>query len=364
MDPKIEKLKLWMSGKKVGPYLVEIWPTNRCNLKCLMCGTWAHRRQLEKQGIRYDPLSEIRLEVSKNRLLKLVKEAKDLNVKEFLITGGGEPFIRKNTTLKLMERIKKQKMFGNLNTNGTLLSKKDIEKIVSISWDIIMFSVDAPDAKTHDFIRGVPGTFSKLLSTISYFNKTKKKLKKDKPKIVFNTVLTNRIHTSLDKMIEFASNVGCESITFIPLIAYDEISKILEFSTEQKKEFKKNAKKAIKISKELGINTNLESLLNPKFDKKRVEKEIEKSPKDFIHSLCFEPFLHLIVKGNGETTACPMLEGSPENIKEKTLKQIWFGDYFDSLRRRFINRKMPNECENCVFMQFERNKIIREKLSI
>lgn len=89
MEERIERLRKW-SENKVGPFIVEIWPTNRCNLKCIMCGTWANRRRLEEKEIKYNPKEEMKSEVSEKRLIKLVEEANDLDAREFLITGGGE----------------------------------------------------------------------------------------------------------------------------------------------------------------------------------------------------------------------------------------------------------------------------------
>jgi MoaA/NifB/PqqE/SkfB family radical SAM enzyme len=364
MEEKIERLKMWLKGK-AGPFLIEIWPTNRCNLRCIMCGTWANRRKMEEKGIKYNPNEEMKNEVSEERLLNLVEESKELGAREFLITGGGEPFIRKTTTLKLMEKIKALNLFGNLNTNGTLLTKGDINKIIDIEWDMMMFSIDAPDANTHDYIRGLRGCFEKAKENLLLIKKEKKKLKKEKPKIVFNTVLSNKIYDKIDKLIEFASEVGCEDITFIPLIPYDEQARKIELSEKQKLRLEEKKENLIKISKKFGINTNLAelnfSVLSDRMSE-AILKEIENSPKDLIHSPCFEPFLHLLVKANGETTFCCMMENSPENIKEKSLEQIWFGDYFNEQRRNFINKNVRKECEFCVFSQFTRNREIRGEL--
>jgi MoaA/NifB/PqqE/SkfB family radical SAM enzyme len=365
MEERIRRLKEWIENKRAGPFLIEIWPTNRCNLRCIMCGTWANRRRLEEEGIKYNPIEEMKNEVSEKRLLNLVAEAKELNVKEFLITGGGEPLIRKDTTLKLMKKIKAMGFFGNLNTNGTLFTREDMNDIVGIGWDMIMFSLDAPDAKTHDYIRGMKGCFKKVEENLLVFKKLKKKLRSDKPKIVFNTVLNNKIYDKIDKLIKFASQVECESITFIPLIPYDEVTRKIELNDHQKLKLSRKLKKIINVSKKLGVNTNLNELNFSVSGGKMNEailNEIKNSPRDLVHVPCFEPFLHFLVKANGEATFCCMIENSSENIKEKSLSEIWFGKYFNEQRKNFINKKIREECKFCVFSQFLRNKETRENL--
>jgi MoaA/NifB/PqqE/SkfB family radical SAM enzyme len=366
MEERIERLKMWLKGK-AGPFLIEIWPTNRCNLKCIMCGTWANRRKMEEKGMKYNPKEEMRNEVSEERLLNLVREAKQLGAREFLITGGGEPFIRKATTLKLMNEIKTLNLSGNLNTNGTLLNKEDIKKIIEMGWDMLMFSIDAPDSKTHDFIRGMKGCFQKVKENLILIKKEKKRMKVDKPKIVFNTVLSNKICDKIDKLIKFASKVDCEDITFIPLIPYDKKARKIELNEKQKIELKKRMENLMNISRKFEINTNLSELdfcISTDKMNEAILREIENSPKDLAHSACFEPFLHFLVKANGEATFCCMIENSPENIKEKSLEEIWFGEFFNKERGDFINKSIKSECKFCVFSQFTKNKKIREMLKL
>lgn len=364
MDERSKRLKSWYE-KKVGPFSIEIWPTNRCNLKCAMCGTWANRRKLEGRGIRYDVNEEIKNEISEKKLINLVGEAKRIEVREFLITGGGEPFVRRNTTLTLMKEIKSGSMFGNLNTNGTLLKKEDLNEIVEIGWDMMMISVDGHDSKTHDAIRGSTGSFEKIKENLMYLKKSKKISRSDKPKIVFNTVLNNKIYDKIGKLIEFASRANCDDITFIPLIPYDQASKKIELNNHQKLKLEKNIDNLINISKKFEVKTNLNgldlSVSSGQMDV-TINDEIKNSPKDLTHSPCYEPFLHLLIKANGESTFCCMIENSPENIKEKSLKEIWFGNYLIRQRVNFVNKVITEECKYCVFPQFLRNRQIREEL--
>lgn len=366
MNEKIDRLTSWVKDEKVGPLSLEIWPTNRCNLKCKMCGTWASRRRLEERGMKYNLDEEKKNEVSKKRLLKLIEEAKGLGVRECLLTGGGEPLIRKHLSMQLMKKIKEYGMFGNINTNGTLISSENVKKIIKMEWDMMMFSVDSPDPEDNDYIKGVKESFERVRKILLHFKEYKKKIHSKKPKIVFNTVLTNKIYNRLGEMIEFASEVGCEDITFIPLIIYDELVKTLELNENENKIFQQKVPRVIKLSEKLGVHTNLPTLysnLNESMDEK-IMIEIKNSPNDLTHSPCFEPFLHFLVKGNGEATACCMLENSPENIKRRSLEDTWFGEYFTELRRKIINRSLPKECKNCVFSQFIRNKQTREELKV
>jgi MoaA/NifB/PqqE/SkfB family radical SAM enzyme len=367
MEEKIQRLIEWAKGKKVGPLSLELWPTNRCNLRCIMCGTWANRRRAEEKGIIYNPEKEKERELPDEVWLKITEEAIQLGAKEFLITGGGEPLVRKETTLKLMEKIKQYDTFGTLNTNGTLFSPTDIKKVISFGWDMIIFSVDAPNAKIQDFIKNVPGTFNRVKKILLEFKKQKRKRKTDKPKIVFNTVVLNKNFEYLPKLVKFASSVDCESITFIPLIVFDKFVEKYKLSSKQNSKLRKVLKEVDILSKKFGIHTNACDILNFQQDERIdeiIKKEISSFPPSLTSAACYEPFLHLLITPEGEATACCMLAGKGTKVdwSKTKLKEVWFGEWFDKLRQQFIKKELSTECGNCVFSQFRRNEEIRQKL--
>ena len=347
----LERLEKWKRGIKTGPLLLELWPTHRCNLHCKMCGTWIHR---EKTG-NYDVVEEKRNEIDDSRILEIIGEAKQLGVEEVLITGGGEPLMRKDVVIEAMRRVKEFGMYGNLNTNGTLFSKKDLEEIVEMGWDLIMFSIDGV-GKTHDWVRGMNGCFETLRRNLLLLKEIKQERATNLPRISFNTVLTKFLLDELEELVKFAHEVGCNDITLIPLIIFDQ--KIEKLKPEDDNKLKYKLKEGLSLANKLGIHTNFESLLGNSYED--LKEPLEKGK--FENSPCYEPFLHILIKATGETTACCMLENSPENAKEKSLKEIWFGEYFENMRKDFVRWKMPEECKNCVHSQFIRNMWIREKL--
>lgn len=369
MKEKIKRLVIWSKGGKVGPLSLEIWPTNRCNLKCVMCGTWASRRKAMEKGLIYKPEEEKKRELPDKIWLKIVDEAIKLDVKEFLITGGGEPLMRKGTVIKLMEKIKECGAYGTLNTNGTLLSQKDVLKFINIGWDMIIFSLDGPNGKTHDAIRNVKGTFNKVKKILLEIKKQKIKLKVEKPKVVFNTVILNKNFEKLQKLVEFASLVGCEDITFIPLITFDKSVEKYKLSSLQRFKLSKIIDRVEKLSQQLGVHTNiLQFRENPIGDTSRMNELIlseVKSSSGFASIPCYEPFLHLLITPDGLTTSCCMLAGKgvKEDFTSKGLKDIWFGEWFNNLREQFLRKELPIECGTCVFSQFIRNKELREEIS-
>lgn len=379
MQEKIKRLVEWSRGKKLGPLSIEIWPTNKCNLKCVMCGTWAERERLMESG-KYDKEEEERGEMCKEKFVEILKESIELGVKECLITGGGEPLVKKPITFGLAELAKKHGMYGNINTNGTLFTKEDIIKLIEIGWDRIMFSIDGPDAETHDFIRSVPGTFDRCMNSLQLLKNLKEEYSKDKPAISFNVVIHNRNYKNLSEMIKLAQKVNCEDITFMPLIPFENMRDTLNLDKEQWNELRKLVPYIKKLSEKYGVTTNIEefsgvSSHSPNGCSPEAEIEAKTETEDglslsnaigekiplFSYLPCYEPFLHIVVKPGGHVSPCCMIYGE-DNIKEKSLEDVWFGEYFNSLRNLFLRKKIPKECSTCVHSQFVRNKILREKL--
>jgi len=49
MDQISEKLFKWFNGSKAPPDMVQIYPTNRCNLECIFCTQRLNTYNLEEE---------------------------------------------------------------------------------------------------------------------------------------------------------------------------------------------------------------------------------------------------------------------------------------------------------------------------
>ncbi|MEM5855052.1 MAG: radical SAM protein [Candidatus Aenigmatarchaeota archaeon] len=348
MEELIKRLVEWYKGIPQGPISVHLDPTNRCNLKCRFCWQRSHER--------FGWLNR-RNELSEEKLLKIVRDAAKLGVRDWLISGGGEPFVRLDTTTKIMIEIKKHSMYGDIITNGTLLDEFHIKRIVQAGWDVLRFSLNAPDEKTHDFLVNKKGAYKKIIGNIKKVQKLKETLGKDKPEIGFNTVITSRNYFLFPSLVDLLDELGGKILNTQTIILYDNVEKIWSLNKKQKRESLKYLREALKKCKRYGIKTNLENYLSREVIEKTTEmneivelgkKEVEKinSSKNFVKTFCFEPFYLMTIRANGTVGSCRLFGDKGDNIKNKTLKEIWFGDYFRKARENLI--KGPQEfCSKC-----------------
>ncbi|MEK7866766.1 MAG: radical SAM protein, partial [Planctomycetota bacterium] len=99
--------------------------TYKCNLQCSFCFI-------------KDVLNTKRAELSFEEIRGLVADAKDLGAGFFLI--GGEPFARRDT-VDIVELIKSEGLKCGANTNGILLSNRDMDRLAASGMDYLIFSL-------------------------------------------------------------------------------------------------------------------------------------------------------------------------------------------------------------------------------
>ncbi len=109
--------------------------TYRCNLNCIHC---------------YEPKSGA--EMSTDDVLALIDQAADLGVPHISF-GGGEPLLRKDI-FRLLEYARDRGIAVELLSNGTLIKKNVVEKLLDCGVRAVSVSLDSADPEVHNAIRG------------------------------------------------------------------------------------------------------------------------------------------------------------------------------------------------------------------
>ena len=159
-----------------GPTFIDIELSNRCNLKCKMC--WFHGEN--GIGDRYR-----NSEMTTKEILGFVNQLAPYKPKIYF--GGGEPFTREDF-LPILGHVKSFDLPISFTTNGTLLDREKVQKIVALGIDEINFSIDGYE-ELHDEQRGT-GNFSKVTSNIKKITECKKEKNLKRPFIAINITIT------------------------------------------------------------------------------------------------------------------------------------------------------------------------------
>ncbi|MFB6075927.1 MAG: radical SAM/SPASM domain-containing protein [Candidatus Aenigmatarchaeota archaeon] len=336
----------WLNGKPSPPVKIEYELTNRCNLNCLSCKAM---KNFELSP--YIPENEI----SSKRAIELIRNVAKLDVKIIKLTGGGEP-LEKNSVIEIMEEIKSENIKGELNTNGTLLNKEMINKLVDIGWDTVIISLDAPDAETNDILRQRRGSFGKVVENIKKIQRTKKEFNKELPRIEIATVWSKGNSEKLNEMVEVCKFLNVGGFILQPLRIKDH--KYDGFLLIQDKQKAKNNLEMARIRLDnSGIDNNL-SDIDIQISNKNSQEILDLKKNDRNDPLtridCLSPFVDVKIYPNGDVGPCQNGGREPnkdmKSLKSSKLKGIWYSDYFNKIRKESILGKLKekeNFCKSC-----------------
>ncbi|MFP4117175.1 MAG: radical SAM protein [Candidatus Aenigmatarchaeota archaeon] len=358
----VNRLKKWIKGEEAGPVRIDIEPTACCNLECKFC--W-QRDEKRLEWCDYDDL------ISQGRLVEIVKEASALGVKEWQVAGGWEPTANMEKTYPMLKEIKKHDMYGCLTTNGVGFTEDQIKKLVELGWDQILFSVEGPDSRTHDSLTQVKGSFEKVKRNVNLFKKYKEELGKKKPEYSVHAVLNSKNYDKMKEMIEIGHRWGCTGVNFEPMLPWSEEAEKIKLSEKQQDILDYYIDEALEKAEELGMHTNLRSLKGRKDlvdkdenSKEVLEKSVEEKEKNIVNAPCYVPWLSLEIRVSGKVVSCRLNDndaGAPE-VHERSLEDIWFGEYFESLRENMAQRNLPEYCSTCASGDIVDQEELRKRL--
>lgn len=361
MESIISKLVEWSEGKRVSPDKVLIYPTNKCNLKCPFCF-----QRLKP----YDYSKDL----NQNRWIELTKELCEMGVNTIQISGGGEPMMIPDTTLKMMETVKENGVTGRIVNNGTLWKEEDVKEVAEMGWDNVIFSVDGATPEVNDKSRGVNGTFQEIVKNIKLFDHYKKILKKDIPFLEFSTVVSKINFFQLGEIIKLAHNLNVCNITFEPVFVSNPSVEKLKVSQKERDFIMGKVPEWKILASSLGISTNLDVL----FGIREIEKTGELKEKileiskveaqhPFLRIPCFEPWIWPKIEADGRVGPCSTIFLSDfckkeVSVRERSFEDVWYGEEFNAFREMMINGQLFDACANCVSTHLYWNSKIREEL--
>ena len=307
--------------------------TNRCNLRCLMCG-----QHFEQQ---YD-IGENAYNFVRNTIPYL----------EEVKWQGGEVFLF-NKFNELVELCNKYKVYQLIATNGLLINEKNIKLFLGDNIHL-HFSIDAVDKETYERIR-VGANYNSLLNSLEL---VKKYVRKENKIMAF--VVMNLNYKQIKEAIYFAINYGFGMIKFQRIIAFD-FCENLELSKEQEKEAIKTIEYYQRQSREGIINIEIESDLSLDFcndcDKNNVDyndKNADCSNKvDSNVSVqnkklyCIAPWTTLCIFNNDTIRfAC---SGSEVSVEQ----DLWNAEDINKYRKQIVNNDLSCCNSTCSTRGFE-----------
>lgn len=322
--------------------LLIVWNiTKQCNLKCLHCyanaGPFKHKDELTLK-----------------EKLNVVDQFNDAGV-TMLSFSGGEPLISPDFW-KVAEYASSKGIYTTIATNGTLLTKENVEKLKKIGIKYVEVSLDAPEPKTHDRFRGVEGAWQRTVDGI------KNVVESGAFDTAIATTATKYNIGEIPQMIDLAIKLGVKKFivfNFVPtgrgkdIIAQDlspkERNDLLNYLYDRWQEKKIDIFSTSPTYSQIGIERVLAGTgktYSPTHFASADYGETGIGLAEFIGG-CGAGRLYASLEDNGDVGPCVFLPIKVGNIREQSFKDIWENS---PVLRKLRNRDLYEEnCRSCVF---------------
>jgi len=332
-----------------GPLQVILSFGNKCNMRCIHCYYYSHYLQGPNHR-------ELRTEASGNQStmseyiqMKLLEELLKLKVHNFILSGDGEFLLNKNS-MDIMERLKKSNSTCILNTNGTLLTKDMIDKLIKIKFDELRITVMAGTAEM--YTRTHPGVkediFYNLKENLIYLAGKKKEMGVKKPETTLVYIVISENHNGLLNFAEFAHSVKADGLLYRPFDHVDDMGlKKLVPSEKQSDHIIKELMEVKDFLAKTNVKHNITSFL------KAFRGAID-TTELYRFIPCYYFWLATRIDVNGNVYPCCRCYTQIGNIQKNSFKEIWFGNSYRELRKEALQinvRKKPVKgcyCNTCV----------------
>lgn len=151
-DISKEQVPMPKCGYRLGT--IYFYLTEGCNLKCRHC--WIAPKFQTENAI----WPSLDFELFKD----IIRQGKELGLSAVKLTGG-EPLIHPDID-KILDHIQEQNLKLTIETNGVKCTPEIAAKIVKGEKPFVSISLDGADAATHEWVRGVPGSFDAAIAGI------------------------------------------------------------------------------------------------------------------------------------------------------------------------------------------------------
>ncbi len=312
----------------VPPDMIQIMLTSRCNLQCKMCSVWKNKHNFKE-------------ELTTQQLKDLIDRAIDMGIATIYFTGG-EALLREDI-FELIDYAARDNIITTFNTNGSLITKDIAHRIAYSKLRSLTFSIDSPNEEIHDSLRG-KGVFNKAMQAIGWINECKQET--GRPDLVMCSVVMRQNIADLEALVDLAERNHFCYLALQPIV---DNSGLWQQPQEWKNAFWINHDDLPKLQASL---ERLEQLKKEKEKKNFTINVMAEKTLDYFRSglrvnTCFAGFSRVFVNQLGDISF--ICFESFGNIKRDKLKDVWYGDKSNRLRKKI------KECaSNCTQFCSER----------
>lgn len=298
------------------PISIEIFPTNRCNLKCKFCS--------------YDEILNGE-QLSNQSFTRLIDEIINSGINSVVFSGGGEPTLHPLLS-PAINKLTDANIKVGLITNGIYLTTELLKSISKCSW--IRFSLNA-NSKVQ-YLRLTSNSeenFDKIAENIKLI--TSQKLTTLVSGAIILVDIKNFNKMDFINSIELASTLALDQIFFKPL------QNKFEINTQSKKNFVAYSDEISSYAQKFKIVTNFKKFISEEYNPYMSKEAGQRC------SVVYDNLIGLIT-ASGDVYSClyqyiHLNDTTYGNINAISLKEIYKN------RKHMIDKITSAECNFCKY---------------
>lgn len=316
-----------------------------CNFRCKMCNMWKNKeRRIDRE------------ELTIGEIKGFVDDFKSVTTEPvFIHLIGGEVFLRKDL-IEIVSYIRDSGFNSSITTNGFYIDEEMAKKIVQSRLTGIFLSLDGLRQETHDYLRGIKGSYQRVMDAIELLDRYRGNNKEDRLSIgITMTLMEKNLDEVLD-LTEWAnSNDKINDLFFNACLQpfdSDDYEKGWFNNKRYSEIWPQDTEKVCNIIEELAVlKEKGYKICNPP-EQLRLVKEYFRNPYRFVHDSkvrCPRGDLAPEINAYGDINMCFYMQ-PVGNIREKKFSEIWFSEEMQKAREEINNCK--KDCDivvNCFY---------------
>jgi radical SAM protein with 4Fe4S-binding SPASM domain len=241
-----------------------------------------------------------------------------------ILQGWGESLLHPDI-LWMVETCKAQGAMVGILTNGTLLDAGVSSALVDLQAEFLAVSLDAATPQTFKEVRG--GDFDSVIANVARLAEEKRRRNSRYPMLQFSFCVMKKNLHEITKLVDLAEEHGVDEIVLNNLIVYSpDMQEQTVYDIPEEVDAVHREVKAKAESKGIllfynGVN--------------RIDHEPD----------C--PFRNFAVLADGSVGPCGAQRVVLGNIADSPLRELWNGEAYRAMRRRYVNGDTPHACERC-----------------
>jgi radical SAM protein with 4Fe4S-binding SPASM domain len=311
-----------MNGKTPTPVLVSFGITRECDLECPHCYSDSGERDAE----------ELTTEEAKN----VIDDIASLGAKT-IIFDGGEPTFRSDL-VELVGYSDKSGLTTVIGSHGIALTKELAKALKSAGCKGVAISLDGAEPKTHDEWRGFDGAWAGAVEG------ARNCVEANLPFQIAPLLHKGNLK-ELHRIINFARRLGAVAVEIFDYVAtgrgkghYEH-----ELDTDQRKQVVEDV---ITLQRKGDMIYRVIALPQYWVAVEKTVPEDEVLAK-FVRSCCAAGTRYVTILPNGDVIPCMVLQTKLGNVRDESLKTIW---YESPVLRDLRNRDMlKGKCGICKY---------------